>query len=80
LIGDSCLQPLGAERLQEHDPEKWRPVFRKDHAPTKISMIRKSGGRFSEKDHAPTKISMIRKSGRRFSEKIMLKQIAREGR
>jgi hypothetical protein len=19
----------------EHDPEKWKPVFRKDHAPTK---------------------------------------------
>jgi hypothetical protein len=43
------------------------------------SMIRKSGGRFSEKDHAPTKISMIRKSGGQFSEKIMLKQNAREG-
>jgi hypothetical protein len=21
--------------LLEHDPEKWKPVFRKDHAPTK---------------------------------------------
>jgi hypothetical protein len=21
--------------LLEHDPEKWRPVFRKDHAPSK---------------------------------------------
>jgi hypothetical protein len=21
--------------LLEHDPEKWTPVFRKDHAPTK---------------------------------------------
>jgi hypothetical protein len=29
------LQPLGAERLQEHDPAKWTPVFRKDHAPLK---------------------------------------------
>jgi hypothetical protein len=34
----------------EHDPEKWTPVFRKDHAPAKIyGMIRKSGYRFSEK-------------------------------
>jgi hypothetical protein len=32
----------------EHDPEKWEPVFRKDHAPAK-SMILKSGNRFSEK-------------------------------
>ncbi|HEV7463171.1 MAG TPA: hypothetical protein VGN85_04580, partial [Methyloceanibacter sp.] len=21
--------------MLEHDPEKWKPVFRKDHAPTK---------------------------------------------
>jgi hypothetical protein len=34
-------------RLQ-HDPEKWIPVFGKDHAQT-ISMIPKSGYRFSEK-------------------------------
>jgi hypothetical protein len=34
--------------LQEHDPEKWAPVFGKDHAQTK-SMIPKSGYRFSEK-------------------------------
>jgi hypothetical protein len=33
----------------EHDPEKWTPVFRKDHAPGKLSMIRKSGYRFSER-------------------------------
>jgi len=26
------LQPFNAERLSEHDPEKWEPVFRKDHA------------------------------------------------
>jgi hypothetical protein len=32
----------------EHDPEKWLPVFGKDHASTK-SMIPKSGYRFSEK-------------------------------
>jgi hypothetical protein len=23
------------QRLLEHDPEKWKPVFRKDHAQTK---------------------------------------------
>src|SRR6266576_2789346 len=33
---------------KEHDPEKWKPVFREDHAQAK-SMIRKSGNRFSEK-------------------------------
>jgi len=34
----------------EQDPEKWIPVFRKDHAQTeRQSMIRKSGCRFSEK-------------------------------
>jgi hypothetical protein len=28
--------PLGlVGRDLEHDPEKWTPVFRKDHAPTK---------------------------------------------
>jgi len=32
----------------EHDPEKWEPVFGKDHAPTK-GMIPKSENRFSEK-------------------------------
>jgi len=34
--------------LKKHDPEKWEPVFREDHARTK-SMIRKSGNRFSER-------------------------------
>jgi hypothetical protein len=34
---------------QEHDPEKWVPVFRKDPAQMSKSMIRKSGYRFSEK-------------------------------
>jgi hypothetical protein len=29
---------LGLNRkLLEHDPEKWGPVFQKDHAPTKKS-------------------------------------------
>ena len=26
---------VGNYRMLEHDPEKWEPVFRKDHAPTK---------------------------------------------
>jgi hypothetical protein len=29
---DKCLPGL---RALEHDPEKWMPVFRKDHAPKK---------------------------------------------
>ena len=35
-------------RRETHDPEKWEPVFGKDHAPGK-RMIPKSGNRFSEK-------------------------------
>jgi hypothetical protein len=31
------------------DPEKWAPVFGKDHAPAKSCVIPKSGHRFSEK-------------------------------
>jgi hypothetical protein len=52
----------------DHDPEKWRPVFRKDHAPPKSVM--EAG---FPKRSCSTK-SMIRKSGGRFSEKIMLHQ------
>ena len=26
---------LSSARILEHDPEKWKPVFRKDHAQTK---------------------------------------------
>jgi len=33
--------------MLEHDPEKWIPVFGKDHAQKR--MIPKSGYRFSEK-------------------------------
>jgi hypothetical protein len=46
----SSLFPLfaGWQNDIEHDPEKWKPVFGKDHAQTK-SMIPKSGNRFSEK-------------------------------
>jgi hypothetical protein len=29
LIAQACMPVL------EHDPEKWKPVFRKDHAQTK---------------------------------------------
>jgi hypothetical protein len=42
-IRDRCLEPpaprnatiVGNYRMLEHDPEKWEPVFRQDHAPTK---------------------------------------------
>jgi hypothetical protein len=53
-------------------PEKWIPVFGKDHAST-ISMIPEKWIPVFGKDHAST-ISMIPKSGYRFSEKIMLQQ------
>jgi hypothetical protein len=29
------VKAVDAARPLEHDPEKWTPVFRKDHAPTK---------------------------------------------
>ncbi len=32
--GSSFVKAYGIHRL-EHDPEKWEPVFRKDHAQTK---------------------------------------------
>src|SRR5262249_4811340 len=35
----NALLYLLAPRL-EHDPEKWRPVFRKDHAPLKLAARR----------------------------------------
>src|SRR5208282_447619 len=31
--------PLPAEPRNEHDPEKWRPVFRKDHAPLETGVL-----------------------------------------
>jgi hypothetical protein len=34
LMGRAGLAKAG--RALEHDPEKWMPAFRKDHAPTKI--------------------------------------------
>jgi hypothetical protein len=38
-----------AQKLRpQHDPEKWPPVFRQDHA-ARGSMIQKSGHRFSDK-------------------------------
>jgi hypothetical protein len=53
-------------RTLEHDPEKWIPVFGKDHAPPE-SMI--------PKKPAPDLI----RGGYRFSEKIMLQQEAGAG-
>jgi hypothetical protein len=45
----------------EHDPEKWKPVFGKDHAPEKGMIPKKP---------APDSI----RGGNRFSEKIMLRK------
>jgi hypothetical protein len=49
----------------EHDPEKWKPVFRKDHAPPKYRSAIAS-------IEAVALQSMIPKRGNRFSEEIML--------
>ena len=32
----TCCERLQALTLLEHDPEKWKPVFREDCAPTRI--------------------------------------------
>jgi hypothetical protein len=60
-----------------HDPEKWNPVFRKDHAPLKMHDPEKWNPVF-RKDHAPLKMHDPEKpvpdpigDGIRFSEKIM---------
>jgi hypothetical protein len=38
--GDDLPLPAGGERcLLEHDPEKWNPVFGKDHAQSKIQTL-----------------------------------------
>jgi hypothetical protein len=29
------VAPVNQRKALEHDPEKWKPVFREDHAPTK---------------------------------------------
>jgi hypothetical protein len=48
----ATVAKIAVDILPEHDPEKWTPVFGKDHAPSN-SVIPKSGTRLSEKDHAP---------------------------
>jgi hypothetical protein len=56
FFGRACRFLGRPSRGLEHDPEKWRRVFGKDHAQTENqSMILKSGNRFSAKDHAPAK-------------------------
>jgi hypothetical protein len=57
----------------EHDPEKWVPVFGKDHAPTT------SWSGMTIRRKVISLQSMIPKSGYRFSEKIMLQQQAGAG-
>jgi hypothetical protein len=53
-------------KKREHDPQKWKPLFRRDHAPLKMPE------RQSVQFEAIGVESMIRKSGSRFSDEIML--------
>jgi hypothetical protein len=32
MLEDGARESLSGERRLEHDPEKWEPVFGKDHA------------------------------------------------
>jgi len=32
VVGRNLISEIEAERSREHDPEKWEPVFGKDHA------------------------------------------------
>jgi hypothetical protein len=34
-LGNADIPVILHDRRLEHDPEKWKPVFRKDHAQTK---------------------------------------------
>jgi hypothetical protein len=44
-----------SERITpEHDPEKWKPVFRKDHAPPTPEHDPEKWKPVFRKDHAPT--------------------------
>jgi hypothetical protein len=54
--------------LLEHDPEKWMPVFRKDHAPTKkpehdpekwMPVFRKDHAPTKKTDHGPIQFDRI---------------------
>jgi len=39
-MAPSPVSPVNmTDFLLEHDPEKWIPVFRKDHAPPKIESV-----------------------------------------
>jgi hypothetical protein len=49
-----------------HDPEKWTPVFGRDHAQSHTTALRDAGVQLARDQ------SMIPKSGNRFSDKIML--------
>jgi hypothetical protein len=45
----------GRREAIEHDPEKWEPIFGKDHAPTKSCVIPKKWKPVFGKDHAQTR-------------------------
>jgi hypothetical protein len=47
--GNRFSEKIMRQGKAQHDPEKWKPVFGKDHAPGKTYMIPKSGSRVSEK-------------------------------
>jgi hypothetical protein len=55
----SSSRKNGYTPLLEHDPEKWMPVFRKDHAPAKNqAMIRFNLiGSWSSDPQLPTRVA-----------------------
>jgi hypothetical protein len=42
------LAPVNQRKALEHDPEKWKPAFREDHAPTEKKL-----------DHDPIQLDPI---------------------
>ena len=40
--------PIKIMLEQEHDPEKWEPVFRKDHAPKNLAKTREAGEKLAK--------------------------------
>ncbi|CDX33507.1 hypothetical protein MPLSOD_160055 [Mesorhizobium sp. SOD10] len=57
----SFNQRGGVSKALEHDPEKWEPVFGKDHAPTDL---RENG---SQDDHQPAHLRNLVSTARQAS-------------
>jgi hypothetical protein len=53
--GNRFSEKVMLHQKNQHDPEKWKPVFRKDHAPPKNQHDPEKWKPVFRKDHAQTK-------------------------